>query len=42
MQWNFPNCIGALDGKHIMIQVSKQSGSRFLNYKKPFNPSNHA
>nr|XP_029728866.1 putative nuclease HARBI1 isoform X1 [Aedes albopictus] len=32
-KWNFPFCLGALDGKHIAIEAKKEYGSYFYNYK---------
>ena len=35
-RWNFPNCLAAMDGKHINTVASAGSGSLFFNYKKNF------
>ncbi|XP_066460992.1 uncharacterized protein [Eleutherodactylus coqui] len=33
----FPNCIGAVDGKHVRVLQPAHSGSKFFNYKKFFS-----
>lgn len=36
-QWNFPHCLGAVDGRHCILQAPIDSGSDYFNYKQNFS-----
>lgn len=36
-EWNFPNCLGAIDGKLVHVQRPINCGAQYFNYKRSFS-----
>lgn len=37
LKWHYPNCVSAIDSKHICIHKPLKSSSEFYNYKQTFS-----